>query len=357
MSCGALSRLFCLARHRASSLKAAQPCSSSGSAAGPKVGLAHCDVDVRRLLDSVLAQLQAEPRRWLPTTAENEFVELLDKSDAPESPSAQSVYMLLAQRRFAAKPGASSVALNITSFAEVTPRFDGVCVLRKPMGSSSLMQRLIVPVGMRVALHGLLRALLDALEHAGVTCWAVGGTLLGAMRHGRIIPWDDDVDLGIASADEAKLRAAFDFPNTDNAATDLVLEYVPMFGYKVYSRSLPPPSRDGAAACMRYGYFIDIFILEELQGRFCFARGEAKQTWPNEWWYREELFPLTRVPFYAAPSDGLAMLWLPVAHSPRPHLQRLYGATCMEEAVVPRELHGRLLSHPLHIPMALFEEV
>ncbi|RNF05602.1 fukutin-related protein-like [Trypanosoma rangeli] len=360
MSCGALLRLFYLARYRALSLQTVHWSSSAGAAVGPKVELTNHDDDVRRLLDSVLLELQGAPRRWLPTTAENKLVELLDKSDVPEVSSAQSVYLLLAQRRFASKPEAIFVSLSITSFDEVTPRFDGVCVLCKPMGSSSLIQRLIVPVDMRVALHGLLRAVLGVLEQAGVACWAVGGTLLGAVRHGCIIPWDDDVDLGILSADETKLRAAFDFPNTDNVGMDLVLEYVPMFGYKVYSRSLPPPppqSRDGTATCMRYGYFIDIFLLEELQGRFFYAREEAKRTWPNEWWYRDELFPLARVPFRAVPSDGRQMLWLPVAHCPLPHLQRLYGDTCMQEGVVPRELHGRLLSHPLHIPMTLFEEM
>ncbi|PBJ79741.1 hypothetical protein BCY84_02473 [Trypanosoma cruzi cruzi] len=357
MTCDVLPRLFLLARHRAASLKAADVRSSLVSAVGAKVRSKDCAVGLHRLMDKVLEELHTEPHRWLPTTAENELVELLDKSDAPDFPSAQSFYSLLAQRRFVLNITTSPTVLNVTLFDEVALRCGETCVLREPVSRSSLMRLILVPVDMRVALHGLLRAVLGVLESAGVKCWAIGGTLLGAMRHGSIIPWDDDVDLGVLAADEAKLRAAFGFPRMDGVETDLLLEYVPMFGYKVYSRSLPPPSRDGSITCMTYGYFIDIFILEELQGRVFFARNEARRTWPNEWWYRDELFPLTRVPFLPTPSSSRQMLWIPVARSPLQHLQRHHGATCMEEAVVPRELHGRLLSHSLHIPMTLLDDV
>jgi len=43
----------------------------------------------------------------------------------------------------------------------------------------------------------VLDAVLKATEKMNVKCYMQGGTMLGAIRHGGFIPWDDDADLGI----------------------------------------------------------------------------------------------------------------------------------------------------------------
>ena len=47
----------------------------------------------------------------------------------------------------------------------------------------------------------VLKQAVHAYSLAGVTAWIQDGTLLGAVRHGAIIPWDYDMDLGVMSGD------------------------------------------------------------------------------------------------------------------------------------------------------------
>uniref|UniRef100_A0A8C5QWV3 Ribitol-5-phosphate transferase n=1 Tax=Leptobrachium leishanense TaxID=445787 RepID=A0A8C5QWV3_9ANUR len=61
------------------------------------------------------------------------------------------------------------------------------------------------------ALRDTVRHVIKLLEASGVRYWLEGGSLLGAARHGDIIPWDYDVDLGIYLEDvvlSAELRGA-----------------------------------------------------------------------------------------------------------------------------------------------------
>lgn len=47
----------------------------------------------------------------------------------------------------------------------------------------------------------LLKNFIDVCDKLELEYFAVGGTLLGAIRHGGFIPWDDDIDIGMMRKD------------------------------------------------------------------------------------------------------------------------------------------------------------
>lgn len=57
----------------------------------------------------------------------------------------------------------------------------------------------------QAALYGLLREFDRVCKALNIRYSLFAGTLLGAVRHGGFIPWDDDVDLGIPRADYERM--------------------------------------------------------------------------------------------------------------------------------------------------------
>lgn len=55
-------------------------------------------------------------------------------------------------------------------------------------------------------LYQMLKDVTELFEKENITYSMDGGTMLGAIRHGGIIPWDDDIDLIILQPDEVKLN-------------------------------------------------------------------------------------------------------------------------------------------------------
>ncbi len=56
-------------------------------------------------------------------------------------------------------------------------------------------------------LYQMLKVVDQLFEEHEIPYWIDGGTLLGAIRHQGIIPWDDDVDLVFHSKDEGRILA------------------------------------------------------------------------------------------------------------------------------------------------------
>lgn len=104
-------------------------------------------------------------------------------------------------------------------------------------------------------------------EH-NIRYWIASGTLLGAVRHGGFIPWDDDLDIDMTESDFKKFKAAVEKDGFD-PKLNLVLQthqtdpmYFMMHA-KVRNEDWPINDVYGMDRGFKYkGIFIDIFHLK-----------------------------------------------------------------------------------------------
>ena len=143
-----------------------------------------------------------------------------------------------------------------------------------------------------VQMYQLARDFHDVAEKNGLFYWIIGGTLIGAIRHQGIIPWDDDIDIGIRDKDIdilLKLKPQFE-------ALDYEIVEFPLFGYKIF----PKNGQEHEGDSFKFPW-IDIFVYKESSKSdddvggnednnfFILAYPEARKLWIKDFFTIESI--------------------------------------------------------------------
>ncbi len=187
------------------------------------------------------------------------------------------------------------------------------------MTSSETLEMPALPLTDQHTLDVLYKAfhLVDlALEKHGVPYFMIGGTLLGARRHGGVIPWDDDGDLAVELRHFAKVRQLV-VPELESLGVGCSfgrmgnLKLYPLEGRLLLSEgnvSRPP--------------------FEKIDGRWTFFSPACRERWEGQYFEGSELERLERVPF------GPLEMPAPSAAACESYLRRTYGDSYYTRGVI-----------------------
>jgi len=182
-------------------------------------------------------------------------------------------------------------------------------------------------------LYQLMKDVHEVFQAHDIPYWIDWGTLLGAVRHQGLIPWDDDLDLSVELKDEEKLKTL------GQIFQKLGYGFIPtVIGYKIFyldGEKLNYKNEDSRFP------FCDIFLRERKNGKIYYvSRHKRKHL---VWGHRDgdEIF-VTDQEVYPVKEYRFGELTLHGPQDPLPYFNAIFGNDWNEIAYQTINHRGRL---------------
>tara|TARA_Y100000817_G_scaffold305593_1_gene289835 strand:- start:4126 stop:4833 length:708 start_codon:yes stop_codon:yes gene_type:complete len=159
-----------------------------------------------------------------------------------------------------------------------------------------------------MTLLNTLERLQRVLNRHNIKYWATFGTLLGSIREGKIISFDDDIDIGVLKKDYFKII------NDKDVQKDIEIE-----GLYTYQRlnAIRVVLHKSNNDYVNNNIFIDIFPFDNKRNKYLQYSWFHRFIEPNHYYHLDELFPLKK--------GKLNHLEIMIPNKPIQYLERGYG--------------------------------
>lgn len=178
----------------------------------------------------------------------------------------------------------------------------------------------------------------NLLVENNIQYFASGGTLMGAIRHKSIIPWDDDVDLEISYKDIPQLLK--------------LKPQLKKMGYQIVKHSESKNEIDwlkinSVKKVNGKISSIDLFPIFIKDGRTHFESDFTAEIWPKAYHNMKDLFPLQMLKF------GSGVVVCP--KNPIPYLDRAYGKSWSKVGYITMDQDHMMLEKPIKVQTGGFK--
>lgn len=150
--------------------------------------------------------------------------------------------------------------------------------------------------------YQLAKDIRDVFEANGIDYWISFGTLLGAERHGGIIPWDDDLDFGVNIKSLDKLLALTS--TFDALGYILKPDASEWVGYKLEAKETTQLPEGQIVRT-----FADLFLFELQEDRYVIALEKGRVKFPKGWYLKDQIETKKRYNFGGIDMAGPSNLW------------------------------------------------